>query len=37
MPGQPERLDAVLAQLLVDERDDVLQILIVGFRPGARR
>ena len=37
MPREPERLDVACADFLDDRRDDVLQILIVGLRPRARR
>ena len=37
MPGQPERLDVLSADLLDDEVDDVLQVLVVGHGPDPRR
>src|ERR1700687_4507822 len=37
VPNQPERLDVLLADLLDDEVDDVLQVLVVRRRPRPRR
>lgn len=37
MPGQPKRLDVLLAELLNDRSDDVLEILVVRRRPHASR
>ena len=34
---EPERLDVLLAELVEHEIDDVLQVLVVGCRPDARR
>jgi hypothetical protein len=34
---EPERFDVFLSELVVHERDDVLQVLVIGGRPDARR